>query len=62
MYAITSKPQNDMTDIAVLSVLSDFGNGKSCPKLPKTSKQHDRHCCDIPVVKFGQVPHQMQCF
>ena len=26
-------------------------NAKICPKLTKTSKRHDRHCCGIPVVK-----------
>ena len=24
-------------------------SAKICPKLTKTSKQHDRHCCGIPV-------------
>ena len=24
---------------------------KICPKLTKIFKQHDRHCCGIPVVK-----------
>ena len=26
-------------------------SAKICPKLTKTSKRHDRHCCSIPVVK-----------
>ena len=26
-------------------------SAKICPKLTKTSKQHDRHCCNAPVVK-----------
>ena len=26
-------------------------SAKICPKLTKTSKRHDRHCCGIPVVK-----------
>ena len=26
-------------------------SAKICPKLTKTFKQHDRHCCGIPVVK-----------
>ena len=26
-------------------------SAKICPKLTKTSKWHDRHCCGIPVVK-----------
>ena len=25
-------------------------SAKICPKLTKTSKQHDIHCCSIPVV------------
>ena len=30
---------------------------KASPKLNKPSKRHNRHCCDILVAKFGQVPH-----
>ena len=37
-------------------------SAKTCPKLTKTSKQYDRHCCGIPAVKFAQVPHPVQCF
>ena len=35
-------------------------SAKTCPKLIKTSKQHDRQCCGISVVKFGQVPQPVQ--
>ena len=31
-------------------------SAKTFPKLTKTSKQHDRHYCGIPVVKLEQVP------
>ena len=37
-------------------------SAKTCPKLTKISKRHDKHYCDILVVKFGQVPHELQCF
>ena len=37
-------------------------SGKTCSKLTKTSKRHDKHCCGILVVKSGHVPHQLQCF
>ena len=33
---------------------------KTCPKLIQTLKRHDRLCCGIPVVKFGDIPHPMQ--
>ena len=35
---------------------------KIFPKLTKTSKLHDRTCCDTPVVKFGHVPQPIQFF
>ena len=35
---------------------------KTCPKLTKTSKRHDRYCCAIAVVKYGQVSHPMEYF
>ena len=35
---------------------------KTYLKLTKTSKRYVTYCCDIPVVKFGQVPHPMQYF
>ena len=31
-------------------------SAKTCTKLIKTSKRHERNCCAILVVKFGQVP------
>ena len=37
-------------------------SAKICPKLTKSSKRHDKHCCGIPVVKLGQVPYQLQYF
>ena len=30
-------------------------SAKICPKLTKTFKRHDRHCCGIPVVKLTSV-------
>ena len=45
-----------------LTIKARRNSAKTCPKLTKTSKQYDRHCCGIPAVKFVQVPHPMQCF
>ena len=36
-------------------------SAKTCPKLTKTSKWHDRHFYGIPVVNFGQMAHPVQC-
>ena len=37
-------------------------SAKTCPKLSKILKEHDRHCCGIPVVEFRQVPYPMKSF
>ena len=37
-------------------------SAKTFPKLTKTLKRHDRHCCGIPTVKFGQVLRPIQWF
>ena len=34
---------------------------KISQKLSKTSKQNGRYCCGIRAIKFGQIPHPMQC-
>ena len=44
------------------SLLSDLDNEKICPKLHIILKQHDRLCFGIFVVKFGQIPDQVQWF
>ena len=35
---------------------------KTSPKLTKTSKRYDKHYFGILDVKFGKVPHKLQCF
>ena len=44
------------------TIKAPTNSAKTCPKLIKNSKLHDRHCCDIPVVKFREVPHPIQYF
>ena len=44
------------------TIKTPIKSAKICLKITETSKQYARHCCGIPVVTFGQVPHLMQCF
>ena len=37
-------------------------SAKTCSKITKTSKWHNRLCYGIPDVQPGQVPQSMQCF
>ena len=45
-----------------LTIKASTNSAKTSSKLTKTSQRDDRHCRGIPVIKFGQVPHAIQCF
>ena len=56
-YDIAMNKQNSMTTIKAPRNIT-----KTCPKLTKNLKKHNRNCFGVLVVKFRRVSQSMRCF